>query len=420
MKKKLTLLALQIKSAFISIPKIILGTMVIGFFVVLLSVGIGMASSRDNDERMKVAVVYPEHNEREENSEFKYIKMALNYVSEIDTVSNVCTFEYTSRDEAIRGLRDERYVMAVMVPEKLISGIMSGENTPIEVVYSSEGVNNTSMIFREMLSAGGSDLATAQAGIYTFDDLFYGILRGYKSQMKSHEDKLNEIYLSYALNRSIYFETRDISVKDGLSTVQFYVCTGIVMLLILSGITCAANLKGESRAMNMSIKAQGIHAYEWGICKTTGLALIYSGIFLVLFIFANAFRARVPALSNVLTVSSFAEMAGSFLGILVLVYAVFSFIYCIFTIVKNPVYSVLTLFILGMLFMYSSGCFVSSSLLPSGIRSVGAYLPTAGFFRLAGQIIKGTVGAAGILINVLWIFIFQAIAALAMRIRRNA
>ena len=36
------------------------------------------------------------------------------------------------------------------------------------------------------------------------------------------------------------------------------------------------------------------------------------------------------------------------------------------------------------------------------------------------QIIKGTVGAAGILINVLWIFIFQAIAALAMRIRRNA
>ena len=93
MKKKLTLLALQIKSAFISIPKIILGTMVIGFFVVLLSAGIGMASSRDNDERMKVAVVYPEHNEREENSEFKYIKMALNYVSEIDTVSNVCTFE---------------------------------------------------------------------------------------------------------------------------------------------------------------------------------------------------------------------------------------------------------------------------------------------------------------------------------------
>ena len=110
----------------------------------------------------------------------------------------------------------------------------------------------------------------------------------------------------------------------------------------------------------------------------------------------------------------------AYLGILVLVYAVFSFIYCIFTIVKNPVYSVLTLFILGMLFMYSSGCFVSSSLLPSGIRSVGAYLPTAGFFRLAGQIIKGTVGAAGILINVLWIFIFQAIAALAMRIRRNA
>ena len=178
------------------------------------------------------------------NKEFRYIKMAFNYVSEIDTIKNVCTFEYTDRQQAIDGLRNNYYVMAIIVPENMISDIMSGENTPVEVVCQSEGVNNTSMIFREMVRAGGSDLATAEAGIYTFDDLFNGVLKNYRGLRGTHENKLNDIYLSYALNRSIYFKTRDISVKEGLSTVQFYVCTAIVMLLLLSTITCAGQYEG--------------------------------------------------------------------------------------------------------------------------------------------------------------------------------
>ena len=32
-------------------------------------------------------------------------------------------------------------VMAIIVPENMISDIMSGENTPVEVVCQSEGVN---------------------------------------------------------------------------------------------------------------------------------------------------------------------------------------------------------------------------------------------------------------------------------------
>ncbi|MFR2510868.1 MAG: hypothetical protein ACLS9K_00920 [Lachnospira eligens] len=89
----------------------------------------------------------------------------------------------------------------------------------------------------------------------------------------THENELNDIYLSYALNRSIYFKTRDISVKEGLSTVQFYVCTAIVMLLLLSTITCAGNMKGESRSLAKSLKGAGISAFDTGIARTTELAL---------------------------------------------------------------------------------------------------------------------------------------------------
>ena len=186
MRRKLELLKLQIKSAFLSIPKIILGTIVTAVLVIAISTCIGIATAQDSDMRMKVAVVYPDYDDTENsdsvdnNKEFRYIKMAFNYVSEIDTIKNVCTFEYTDRQKAIDGLRNNYYVMAIIVPENMISDIMSGENTPVEVVCQSEGVNNTSMIFREMVRAGGSDLATAEAGIYTFDDLFNGVLKNYR------------------------------------------------------------------------------------------------------------------------------------------------------------------------------------------------------------------------------------------------
>ena len=47
------------------------------------------------------------------------------------------------------------------------------------------------------------------------------------------------------------------------------------------------------------------------------------------------------------------------------------------------------------------------------------YLPTNGLFTLAGQIIKGTVDISTIITNVLWIIIFQAAGALAVKIRRD-
>ena len=418
MRRKLELLKLQIKSAFLSIPKIILGTIVTAVLVIAISTCVGIATAQDSDLRMKVAVVYPDYNGTD-NKEFKYIKMAFNYVSEIDTIKNVCTFEYTDRQQAIDGLRNNYYVMAIIVPENLISDIMTGENTPIEVVCPSEGVNNTSMIFREMVRAGGSDLATAEAGIYTFDDLFNGVLKNYRGLQGTHEDKLNDIYLSYALNRSIYFKTRDISVKEGLSTVQFYVCTAIVMLLLLSGITCAGNMKGENRALAKNFKGAGISAFDTGFARTTGISTVYIVIFAVLFIVTNIMRLGIPAISGVMAVSSVGEFITSLLGIVVLVYAAVSFIQCIFAVVDDTVYSVITVFVLGMVCMYASGCIVSSAFLAPGVRVVGMYLPTNGLFTLSGQIIKGTVDISTIMTNVLWIIIFQAAGALAVKIRRD-
>ena len=146
---------------------------------------------------------------------------------------------------------------------------------------------------------------------------------------------------------------------------------------------------------------------------------MYIVIFAVLFIVTNIMRLGIPAISGVLAVSSVGEFIASLLGIVVLVYAAVSFIHCIFAVVDDTVYSVITVFVLGMVCMYASGCIVSSAFLAPGIRTIGMYLPTNGLFTLAGQVIKGTVDISTITTNILWIIIFQAAGALAVKIRRD-
>ncbi|MFQ8901408.1 MAG: hypothetical protein ACLR7D_05410 [Lachnospira eligens] len=107
----------------------------------------------------------------------------------------------------------------------------------------------------------------------------------------------------------------------------------------------------------------------------------------------------MPAISGVLAVSTVGEFIASILGIVVLVYAAVSFINCIFSVVDDTVYSVITVCILGMACMYASGCIVSSAFLAPGVRVIGMYLPTNGLFTLACQIIKGTVDISTIMTN---------------------
>lgn len=54
----------------------------------------------------------------------------------------------------------------------------------------------------------------------------------------------------------------------------------------------------------------------------------------------------MPAISGVLAVSTVGEFIASILGIVVLVYAAVSFINCIFSVVDDTVYSVITVCIL--------------------------------------------------------------------------
>ncbi|MGN0318195.1 MAG: ABC transporter permease [Lachnospira sp.] len=415
-RKNMEYLFLQIKSAFLSIPKILLSTVVLAALVVLIvfAVSVAMESNDEDYGKMVVAVVYSE----EETS--PYSEMAISFISEIETVKNNCIFEETDEKTAYKGLEDDTYAAAIIIPPNVIEDIIRGINTPIKVVFPAGGVNNSSVLFRELCNAGTADLSSAEAGVYAMDDVFFTILKDKKNKQRRAEDELSVKYFSYALNRSVYFEMQDISERDGLNSIQYYTCTGIVLLLLLSGITCTGLFNAGSRLLKKVLAREGVGNISMAVSTILGVSLVYfillTCTYCVVLILGNAGSNSI--LSGIIRAGDFGSIAGAVLEIGILVFSVFSFIYFLNNLIENEVYSTLALFLLGIAGMYASGCFVMQSMLPPLVRKLGMVIPMNGYFQLAGQILTGNLNI-GICAGALgYAALFILLSAAVNKIRR--
>lgn len=436
MKKYLVLLKLQIKAAFMELPAVFTGTIVFAALMGLLTIGaVTFNESGDKDkseETMKVAVVISDTSNGQDK-ENEYIKQAFEYLGKIDTVKNVCHF-VTAEDEskAVKQLKKGVYSAVIVVPEKFISSIINGENRPARIIFAKEGATTNSAIFREMIRAGASDVSTAQAGVYALSDVF-NIFPFTQEERNKAEMYLNTKYFGYAIDRNIYFEAVEVTKYGSLNIFQFYTVTGVILLLLLSGVTCVSLLKSDGAVLGASMKRFGVAAGVSHCFKVIGVSVVFWLIFGVVYSLVGLSAIRYPEAGRIIAAVGNAEgLSGienlnpgwvmnvifGLCGIFILMLSVFSFAGLVFKLADKTVSGVLLLFILSVVMMFISGCFIPVSMLPPIAAVIGKILPTAWMFKLCGQIFTGSLTAGVCVINLLYSAAFLAIPAMLERMRR--
>lgn len=434
LNKHLTLLGLQIKAAFMALPKIMAGMLVFGVLMVALAYGL-VIFSEDNKEdsfRMSVAVVYP--GSEESKKENKYIEQAFAMLGQLDAVKDACTFHnYYSEQEALSSMKKGASDAVVVLPEQFITSIITGENAPARIVFPSSGVNTSSVIFREILSAAAADLSTAQAGIYAVDDVIHQY-HGSSKDIENAEFTLNLKYIAYALDRDAYYEQVDVSGAKGTTTTQFYVATGMLMLFLMGGITCVQLLKSETKVMAAALKRYGVAPGTNHVFKVCGVTIVFWCVFSVIYTLVALAVARFPVVANVVTAVGYVKETvanadgtkelvigyqdGGFINVLagvgallVLLLAAMAMAGLIFKLSGKTVSGVILLFLLSVVMMFVSGCFLPVSMLPPIVGTVGEFLPTTVMFELCSQIITGTVSIVTVAWTGLYALAFLFVAA---------
>lgn len=388
MKKYREYFGLQLKMVLKTIPVILAGTVVIA---TLLLVGIIAADNILSQEEnqltaINVALVI--------NDDNRYTDMAISLLMREENIKRMCNFVEMTQEEALKAMKNGEISATIVVPENFLVGILNGANIPARIILPDGNGYSQSIVFRELVNSGATDLATAQAAIYAVNDLCYatGI-----DAIQEAEDYLNKKLFMYVLSRNKYYDQVEISKTGDLSVVEFYIASGIVMFLLLGGVVCGELMGRDSLAFSICIERSGIKKWMVIMARLLSVSLVY---FLML--------TAIYIVAGMLGVIDFSPI--SVLAIAVVSFAVFAINIFVFQLADNRITGTIVLFLSTIIMMFLGGNIIPEMFLPGIVNVIGAFSPTKWLVKLVGQVVTGEVLIQNLMIAMMIGIVFAGIA----------
>ena len=382
MKFKLLLL-LELKNTLKKIPHIILGVVaLIAVIGAITFCGTKYLYNLDMDITINLALV------TEDDS--KLMTTITNMVTEADSIKEYVNFIPCTRDELPSLLDNGGVYAGIILQEDAAKDIMSGKNTPIEIVFPKNSGFEAAII-SEMASAVASMLSTAQAGVYTSID-FYNA--HYKNNAKDEMiERLNLTYIVTVLFRGNTFNDHVISATGNISLILYYVIAAIAMFILFYSINSATiysrygiHLSNKLINNNVGILGQMFIKYLSILTSYGFLLIILLPILFYFFEMSIAFSLILPIILAIFCISA----------LTLLIYEVFS----------NNVTCILFIFLFSVFVSFISGCIIPALMLPDTITDISCFFPIKHIMSILTNIVLGNNSIQPYILTALFIPVY--------------
>ena len=341
-----------------------------GLAVMVLLVGMAAFSAskvlygETSLKKIEVGVVLPEDDALSE----KITKM----IASLDSVESLCDFSYLEHDEAFQKMKSGELQAVFEVPSGMARGILDGTNQPATIWFPDEsGLEGT--VFRELAESGSSMLGTSQAAIYAANECLN--IHGVPEQISG-----------------------SVSAAGDVSTAVFYGISGIVFLMILTGIPAAPFLAPQTEALEQGLRRIGIRRWYPLFCKCLCMTL------LLMAVTAGGYGWAVQkgyALAGREELVAWGLTCG----------AVSAWILLFYEVCRSSAAAILTLFAVNVVFLFLAGGIIPSVFLPELVQKVGNMTVTALWMDGIRFIASGEETGA---VPVLWKLAAAALACFAL------
>ena len=325
---------------------------------------------------------------REDN---RMTRMTLNYVENMESVSQLCRFVQVPEEEGLDMLEEGDLAALVVLPEQLVEGIMNGQNPSVDVIFP-ENARLEAMLFRELTESGSGLLRVAQAQIYGAVDTVgeYGLTE----QLSVMEADIDSYNLAFALDRLAMFDEEKVSATGRMSVLQYYVASGVILFLMFLGMAAYPVMQRESAAFRSQLMRQGVGAPWQFFCRwfcgfmcIGMLAFVIWMVFQVMGLLAPEMKEQLT--SALVSGRNHAAMGVRMGVVLLIIMTVTTLIYMIYSLAGSRTAGILLIFLVSVLMVYLSGGFVPSVLMPQTMQTVGEVLPTSYLIRAFGGLLTG-------------------------------
>lgn len=380
MKQLILFYKLECKRILKSLPHILAGAIALSLVAGAIAFCAGkMIYINKND--MDISIAYSLEDEN------RMTKMIVGMLTGSDSISSVCNFIQTSEEESSELLKHDQILAAITIPAGFMNSLMSGKNYSIQISLPKK-LSIYSIILVELTKAVENILNSAQAGVYTLYDF-------YKEQDVLEYEKeanlaLNSIYLTKALDRSSTFQTHTVSATGAVPVREYYICAGVVLLLLMLGTTFIHTLQSNSRIMNLKLYQAGIGSRHIAFGKILSVSL-------ALFILLSGSVLVIVLLSalNILSVTT--GLPAAILNTVAVCLCAAGVIVFIISLTTGRTGGILLLFISSAVMCFISGCFVPELFLPDVLKELSNYLPSTHMLRLMTDMIQNRISPSHLL-----------------------
>lgn len=372
-------LAFTLKRCFGRLGKLLCGLALLGIICAAAIYGLSFVNQKNDTaaaSHFNVVFVMPK------NAGLHY-SLALGMVSNMESLSSMVTIKQTTSEDEAKAMLDSGEVKAaVIIPEGMIHTIMSGTNDlPARIIYPGEPSIET-VIFRQIVDSLSQMVASSQTGVYALYEIYDDFDATEKQQDKANT-QLNDLYINSVLERNALFQIVGSDSKennlldeevssDTTPATDFvlvgYLCSGLALLFLLSGINLCFFFVAPNRAVLPALSRLGLSD---SFCL---LADFFAAVICQWLIFSIGCLL-------IGTIGSTAHIVPVFLiGRAIVSCFVCAFFSCalelfICRICHGKQACMITTFAVSLLVMYASGCLIPSAFLPDMLRRISATLP---------------------------------------------
>lgn len=371
MKLTGTLIRMEEKRTLKILPQYFLGvfllTALIGV-VVMFSV---LATEKDvTKQDMTVALVLHDND---------FLRtFGLDVLESSSSVEDLCTFIETDEEDAEKGMREGRYAGAVIFPDHFVGSAITGEENLRAQMYIPKMDGFSNRIIAGLAEIAGGLLGKTEAGIYTSTLIAAMPENSDETDVERVENDIRNLFFDFAIGRDNFYTKDSASGTGNQTVVQYYVCAAFVLLLLLGGISCGPLLKGDPIAFEKQLALHRIDTAKLLAIRFLAVLTLFAVLYATIFaLFFGWFLIHPASFAAVLDLSTAEEIWYWFICGLPVLLPAAAIVVFVYTFAANQIGGILLLFLFVMIMGYASGLLAPAAYLPSKIRVIGAYLPTA-------------------------------------------
>ena len=204
-------------------------------------------------------------------------------IANMNSIENTISFvDYDSPEEVREAVDEEEVVAGLIIPEGFASGIFSGSNPELEVVFKSAETFDEQVV-KDIMLVLANDLGVGQActqAVYTYCDqagLSYDDTTDIADRVRTEE-------LGYALDRLNIFRYDTVDSISAYTLTQKIAGAALVYVFLLSVFVFAYFCKGSNPAFIARAKLSGIHPAVFFITEALSVTVMMYIAFAVIVI----------------------------------------------------------------------------------------------------------------------------------------